>query len=134
VSFHVLRFATFIYLRPCGDMMNQNMSDDLSHLQDCPAAALQPRLFGLYTRRMHVSAFSRVYILRVITRNSFRPEPSFPPKTISIGYIVTQALAPFSVTWSTVNLTTALQEVTPADSTMKNALFIGLALFGGESA
>ena len=53
----------------------------------------------------------------VITRNLFRLEPSFRPKTISIGYIVTQALVPFSVSWFTVNPTAALDEVTPADST-----------------
>jgi hypothetical protein len=47
----------------------------------------------------------------VITRNSFRP------KTISIGYIMTQALVPFCVSWFTVNLMTALHEVTSADST-----------------
>jgi len=58
-SFHVL-VLTFTYLRPCGDMSNQHMSDDLSHLQGCSTAALQPRLFGLYTRRMHVSAFSPI--------------------------------------------------------------------------
>ena len=63
----------------------------------------------------------------VITRNSFQPE------TISIGYIVTQALLPFSVTWFTVNPTVALHEVTPADSTTMNVLFTGLALFGGKS-
>ena len=124
---------TFTYLRPCGNMLNQHMSDDLSHLQGCPAATLQPRLFGFYTRRMHVSAFSPVYILGVITRNSFRPEPSFRPKTIRIGYIVTQALVPFSITWFTVNPTVALHEVTPADSTTMNVLFTGLALFGGKS-
>jgi len=131
-SFHVL-VLTITYLRPCGNMSNQHMSDDLSHLQCCSTAALQPRLFGLYTRRMHVSAFSPIYILGVITRNSFRPEPSFQPKTISIGYIVTQALVPFSVTWFTVNPTAALHEVKPADSTTMNVLFIGLALFGGKS-
>jgi len=126
-------FLTFTYLRARGNMLNQHMSDDLSHLQGCPAAALQPRLLGLYARRMHVSAFSRAYILGVINRNSFQPEPSFPPKTISIGYIVTQALAPLSVTWFTVNPTAALHEDTPADSTTMNVLFIGLALFGDKS-
>ena len=50
--FHLLRFLTFSYLGSCGNMLNQHMSDDLSHLQGCSAAALQPR-----TRRMHVSAF-----------------------------------------------------------------------------
>ena len=95
-SFHVL-VLTITYLRPCGNMSNQHMSDDLSHLQCCSTAALQPRLFGLYTRRMHVSAFSPIYILGVITRNSFRPEPSFRPKIINIRYIVTQALVPFFV-------------------------------------
>jgi len=45
-SFHVL-VLTFTYLRPCGNMSNQHMSDDLSHLPGCSTAALQPRLFGL---------------------------------------------------------------------------------------
>jgi hypothetical protein len=48
-SFYVLVLA-FTYLRPFGNMSNQHMSDDLSHLQGCSTAALQPRLFGLYTR------------------------------------------------------------------------------------
>jgi len=56
-SFHVL-VLTFTYLRPFGNMSNQHMSDDLSHLQGFSTAALQPRLFELYTRRMHVSALS----------------------------------------------------------------------------
>jgi len=77
--------------------------------------------------------FSPVHILGVITRNSFRPEPSFRPKTISIGDIVTLALVPFSVTWFTVNPTAALHEVTSEYSTTMNVLFIGLALFGGKS-
>jgi len=50
-------FLTFTYLGSCGNMLNQQMSDGLSHLQGCSSAALQPRLFGLNTRRMHVSAF-----------------------------------------------------------------------------
>ena len=56
-SFHVL-VLTFTYLRPFGNMLNQHMSHDLSNFQGCSIAALQPRLFGLYTRRMHVSALS----------------------------------------------------------------------------
>jgi hypothetical protein len=53
-SFHML-VLTFTYLRPFGNMPNQHMSDDLSHLQGCSTAALQPRL---YNQRMHVSALS----------------------------------------------------------------------------
>jgi hypothetical protein len=56
-SFNVL-VSTFTYLRPFDKMPNQHMSDDLSHLQGCSAAALQQRLFGLYTQRMQVSALS----------------------------------------------------------------------------
>jgi len=70
---------------------------------------------------------------RVITRKSFRPEPSFRPKAISIGYIVTQALVSFFLSWFTINPTAALHEVTPADSTTMNVLFVSLTLFGGKS-
>ena len=115
-------------------MLNQQMSDGLSHLQVCPVAALQPRLFLVYTLEKCMSQHSSpVYILGEIIQNSFQPEPSFQPKTISIGYIMTQALVPFTVTCFTVNPTSALHEVTPADSTTMNVLFIGLALFGGKS-
>jgi len=83
---------------------------------------------------MHVSAFFSIYIfLGEITRNSFRPEPSFQPKTISTGYIVTQALVTFFVIWYTVGPTAALHEVTPTGSITINVLLIGLALFGGKS-
>jgi hypothetical protein len=50
-----------------------------------------------------------------------------------MGYIVTQALVPFFVSWFTVNPMAALREVMPADGTIMNVLFIGLALFGGGS-
>jgi hypothetical protein len=76
---------------------------------------------------------SPLCILGEITRNSFRPEPSFQPKTISIGYIVTQALVTFFVIWYAVSPTAALHKVTPAGSTTMNILFIGLALFAGKS-
>ena len=76
---------------------------------------------------------SPVYILGEITQNSFQPEPSFQPKTISIGYIMTQALVTFFVIWHNVSLTAALHEVTPAGSITMNVLFIGLAVFGGKS-
>jgi len=88
----------------------------------------------VYTLEERMSQHSSpVYIPGEITRNSFRPEPSFQPKTISTGYIVTQALVTFFVIWYTVSPTAALHEVTPAGSTTMNVLFIGLALFGGKS-
>jgi len=125
-SFHVLVLA-FTYLRPCGDMSNRRMSGDLSRLQACSTAALQPGLFGLYIRGMHVSAFSPIWVLGVVTRDSFQPE------TMSMGCIMTQALVPFFVSWFTVNPTVALHEVMPADGMTMNVLFIGLALFGVQS-
>ena len=76
---------------------------------------------------------SPVYILGEITRNSFRPEPSFQPKTIITGHIVTQALVTFFIILYTVSQTAALHKVTPAGSTTMNVQFIALALFRGKS-
>ena len=115
-------------------MLNQQMSDGLSHLQVCPVAALQPRLFLVYTLEECMSQHSSpVYILWGNYSNLFRPETSLRPETISTGNTLTQAFVPFSDIWYTVNPTAALHEVTPAGRTTMNVLFIGLALFGGKS-
>jgi uncharacterized membrane protein len=72
--------------------------------------------FGYTLEECMSQRFLQYKFWGVITRNLFRPEPFFWPETISIGYIVTQALVPFFVSWFTINLTAALHEVTPADS------------------
>jgi len=83
------------------------MSDNLSTSKVVP----QQRYNQGYTLEGWMSQhFLHYKFWGVITQKSFQP------KTISIGYIVTQALVPFFVSWFTVNLTAVLHEVTPADS------------------
>jgi len=120
-------FLTFTYLGSCGNMSNQHMSVGLSHLQGCSATALQPRLIWFIHSK---NACLSILILYIFLRKLLKIHSGL---NHHFGYIVTQALVPFSVIWFTANPTAALQEVSPEGNTTMNVLFIGLALFGGKS-
>jgi hypothetical protein len=135
VSFHVLRFLFNLYIFGIF-VVTCWISTCLTICHNSkfvPQRRYNQGYLGYTLEECMSEHFSPEYILGVITRNSFRPEPSFRPKTISICYIVTQALVPLSVTLLTVNPTVALHEVTPAESMTMNVLFICLALFRVKS-